>query len=66
VLAESANIIEYVAEHFGCHLIPERWKDDSKGEVGDETDEWLRDKFYMNYSEGSLMALIATGALKNG
>jgi glutathione S-transferase len=66
VLAESANIVEYLAEHFGTHLIPKKWKEDSKREVGDETDEWLRYKFYMNYSEGSLMTLIGTGALKNG
>jgi glutathione S-transferase len=66
VLAESANIVEYVAEHFGRHLIPEKWKDDSQGEVWDETDEWMRYKYYMNYSEGSLMNLIGTGALKNG
>ncbi|KAE9369269.1 glutathione S-transferase [Stipitochalara longipes BDJ] len=66
VLAESANIVEYLAEHFGSHLIPDKWREDSKGEVGDETDEWLRYKYYMNYSEGSLMALIGTGALKNG
>ncbi len=42
VLAESANIVEYLAEHFGTHLIPKRWKEDSRREVGDETDEWLR------------------------
>jgi len=65
VLAESANIIEYLAEHFGRHLIPQQWKGDER-EVGDETDEWMRYKFYMNYAEGSLMNLIGTGALRNG
>ena len=65
VLAESANIVEYLAEHFGRHLIPQRWKGEER-EVGDETDEWMRYKYYMNYSEGSLMNLIGTGALKNG
>jgi glutathione S-transferase len=66
VLAESATIVEYVAKHFGPHLIPEKWREGLKGEVGGETREWLRYKFYMSYSEGSLMSLIGTGALKNG
>ncbi len=71
ILAESANIIEYVSEHFGPHLIPEKWKpaaktDDSADTLGEETEEWMRYRFFMNYAEGSLMALIGIGALKNG
>lgn len=71
MLAESANIIEYISEHFGRSLIPERWKTDNEveqpdGEPREETDEWLRFRFYMNYAEGSLMTLIGTGALANG
>jgi glutathione S-transferase len=70
-LAESANIVEYVAEHFGRGLIPERWKEGPgaaapEGGLGEETEEWLRYRFFMNYSEGSLMGLIGTGAVKNG
>jgi glutathione S-transferase len=71
VLAESANIIEYVAEHFGRNLIPDRYKDETKTEdpesgPREETEEWLRYRYYMNYAEGSLMNLVGTGALKNG
>jgi glutathione S-transferase len=71
VLAESANIVEYVAEHFGRNLIPDRWKEETKieepeSELKGETEEWLRYRFYMHYAEGSLMTLIGSGALKNG
>jgi glutathione S-transferase len=71
VLAESANIIEYIAEHFGRNLIPDKYKEETKtgdAENGprEETEEWLRYRYYMNYAEGSLMNLIGTGALKNG
>jgi glutathione S-transferase len=70
VLAESANIIEYIAEHFGRHLIPEQYKTETEVEEPEsgpreETEEWLRYRYYMNYAEGSLMTLIGTGALKN-
>ncbi|RDW85808.1 hypothetical protein BP5796_04133 [Coleophoma crateriformis] len=66
VLAESANIVQYITEHFGQHLIPKKWQDGLEGEVGGETDEWMRNSYYMHYAEGSLTALIAAGALKNG
>lgn len=69
VLAESGFIIEYVAKHFGPHLIPKDYPDGSEKEVekgvGEESSEWMRWKFLMGYSEGSLMSLIGTGALKD-
>jgi glutathione S-transferase len=66
VLAESANIIEYIASHFGPELIPEKWRKGQEDQIGGETDEWLRYRFYMNYAEGSLMGIMREGALKNG
>jgi glutathione S-transferase len=47
VLAESANIVEYVAEHFGRNLTPDRWKKGTKmaepeSELKEETEEWMR------------------------
>ena len=66
VLAESANIIEYVSEHFGAHLIPAKWKKGQENKLFGESEEWLRLKFYMPYSEGSLMSLAAQAALKDG
>lgn len=68
VLAESANIIEYLAEHFGSDIMPDRWRTEPEvqGGLREETEEWLKYRFYMHYSEGSLMSLIGSGALKNG
>ena len=42
VLAESGAIVEYIADHFGTHLIPKRYADGKDGLVGGETKEWLR------------------------
>ena len=42
VLAESGAIVEYIADHFGTHLIPKRYAEGSDGLVGGETKEWLR------------------------
>lgn len=66
VLAETANIVEYIVGHFGRRLIPGQWKDREEGKVGGETGEWLRYRFYMHYNEGSLMSLIAYAILKDG
>ncbi|RMZ73107.1 glutathione s-transferase [Pyrenophora seminiperda CCB06] len=64
VIAESEMIVEYLCEHFGGKegegegagkgLIPKRWKEGCEGKVGGETEEWLRWKFLMTYTEGSL------------
>ena len=66
MMAESANIVEYISEHFGRHLIPQQWKTGQQGRILGETEEWLRYKFFMNYAEGSLMSLAAQSALKDG
>lgn len=57
MIAESANIIEYLLEHFGKEstLLPKRYKDGEEGKVGGETEEWLRYRYFMHYAEGSLM-----------
>ncbi|KAL2837356.1 hypothetical protein BJY01DRAFT_221097 [Aspergillus pseudoustus] len=57
VLAESGFVAEYLCDHFGGeHLIPKRFADAGEdGKVGDETEEWLRYRYYMHYTEGSLM-----------
>jgi len=33
VIAESAFITEYLAEHFGKHLVPEHWQEGKEGQV---------------------------------
>lgn len=54
VLAESGLITEYLSEHFAPHLIPKRYAEGKDG-VGQETESWLRYRYYMHYAEGSLM-----------
>ena len=57
-IAESGAIVEFLCEHYGTHLIPKRWKSGEEGVVGGETEEWLRNQFFMHYAEGSLMTLL--------
>ncbi|KAL3496290.1 putative glutathione S-transferase [Aspergillus germanicus] len=67
VLAESAFIAEYLCEHFGgTHLVPEQFADTGKeGKVGSETEEWLRYRYYMHYTEGSLMPNLVMKVVTN-
>lgn len=66
VIAESALIIEYLTEHFGTWLVPERYVKGKEGQAGGETEEWLRYRFFMHYAEGSLMTyLIVSLIVKN-
>lgn len=69
VIAESANITEYLLEHFGGEasgLLPKRWKEGKEGQVGGETEEWLRYRYFMHYAEGSLMTLIMVVVVNAG
>ncbi|RAL16980.1 glutathione S-transferase [Aspergillus homomorphus CBS 101889] len=64
VLAESGLIIEYLLDHFGANadapLVPERYAagTGSEGQVGGESEAWLRYRYYMHYAEGSLMPFL--------
>ncbi|KAL4806721.1 glutathione S-transferase [Aspergillus unguis] len=59
VIAESGFIIEYLCDHFGGdRLIPEKWAQGKEGLVGGESEEWLRYRYYMHFSEGSLMPFL--------
>ncbi|OAT12278.1 glutathione S-transferase [Blastomyces gilchristii SLH14081] len=49
---ESATIVEYLVDHFGPHLIPQRYIDGKEGQVGGETESWRRDRYFMHYAEG--------------
>lgn len=55
VLAESGNMIEYLIDHYGSRLAPKKYLDGKEGQVGGETEEWLRYRYYMHYAEGSIM-----------
>jgi len=58
VLAETGAISEYLTDHFAPHLVPTRYQEGKEGQVGGETESWLRYRFYMHYTEGSLMAIL--------
>ncbi|RDW71237.1 hypothetical protein BP6252_07800 [Coleophoma cylindrospora] len=60
VIAESAFIIEYLCDHFtnGTNLLPKRYKEGQEGQLGGETESWLRYRYFMHYAEGSLMSLL--------
>ncbi|KAF1835812.1 glutathione transferase [Decorospora gaudefroyi] len=58
VVAESETIVEYICEHFGKHLIPARYPEGKEGVLGAETEEWMRYKFLMDYTEGSLFTIL--------
>ncbi|KXT06716.1 hypothetical protein AC578_8609 [Pseudocercospora eumusae] len=61
VLSESGTLTEYVVDHFAQHLAPKRYQEGKDGQVGGETEEWLRYRLYMHYAEGSLMTLLLIG-----
>lgn len=58
VMAESGAISEYLTDHFAPHLVPKRYQEGKEGQVGGETESWLRYRFYMHYAEGSLMTML--------
>jgi glutathione S-transferase len=55
IIAESAFIVEYLLDHYGKNMIPQRYPAGKDGEVGEETEEWMRYRYYMHYAEGSIM-----------
>lgn len=65
VLAESANIVEYLVEHYGNRLVPKQYRDGKDGQVGGETEEWMRYRYYMHYAEGTLMPYLIVKLLLN-
>ena len=66
VLAESGLVAEYLIDHFAPRLAPQRYVEGKEGQVGGETESWLRYRYYMHYTEGSLMPYLVTNLLTNG
>ncbi|KAF1844271.1 glutathione transferase [Cucurbitaria berberidis CBS 394.84] len=68
IIAESETIMDYVCEHFGQHMIPPKFPEGKEGVLCAETEEWMRYKFLMDYTEGSLftflMAALITGNIE--
>ncbi len=58
VLAESAAIAEYLCDYYGRWLVPERYPEGKNGQIGAETESWLRYRMLMHYAEGSIMPLM--------
>lgn len=44
IIAESETIVEYVCEHFGRNLIPQRYPEGKEGVLGAESEEFMRYK----------------------
>ena len=65
VLAESGLIAEYLIDHFAPKLVPKRYAEGKEGQLGGETESWLRHRYYMHYNEGSLMPYLLTSLLVN-
>ncbi|KAI0408724.1 hypothetical protein F4802DRAFT_604898 [Xylaria palmicola] len=71
VLAESGFIAQYLSEHFGREttMMPQRWRDGQEGQVGGETEAWLRWQYTLHFVEGSfmstLMIAVVIGTLKS-
>ncbi|KIW70182.1 hypothetical protein, variant 2 [Phialophora macrospora] len=72
VLAESAAISEYFCDYYdgkGKSLVPTRYRAGKDGQLGGETDSWLRYRMLMHYAEGSLMPLmllsLIVGSIRN-
>jgi glutathione S-transferase len=66
VLIESAAIVEYLVDHYGQWLVPKRYQEGKDGQIGGETESWLRYRTYMHYAEGSMMPLSIIGLLVSG
>jgi len=58
VLAESAAISEYLCDYFARHLVPKRYQDGKEGQVGGETEQWIRYRMFMHYAEGSILSML--------
>lgn len=55
IIAESAVIVEFLLDHFGKSMIPEQYPTGQEGQIGAETEEWLRYRYFMHFAEGSVM-----------
>ncbi|MCJ1248246.1 hypothetical protein MMC30_005463 [Trapelia coarctata] len=63
ILAESGLIVEYLIDHFGPYLAPKKWNEGKEGQVGGESEEWIRYRYFMHYAEGSYMILLVVALL---
>ncbi|KAK4939466.1 bifunctional glutathione transferase/peroxidase [Elasticomyces elasticus] len=65
VLAESAAIVEYFCDYYGQWLVPRRYQAGKDGQIGGETESWLRYRMLMHYAEGSFMPFMVLSVIVN-
>ena len=53
-------------DYYGKHLVPNRYPDGENGKIGEETESWIRYRFFMHYAEGSIMPLMLISLLVHG
>ncbi|RAL03248.1 glutathione S-transferase [Aspergillus ibericus CBS 121593] len=63
VLAETSPIMAYLVEHFADAekkntLVPKQWVEGKEGQLGGESEEWMRWRYFDSYVEGSLMSTL--------
>jgi hypothetical protein len=58
ILAESGFIVEYLTEYYGDWLNPKKFPEGKEGHIGQEREQWRRNRNFMHYAEGSLMVLL--------
>jgi glutathione S-transferase len=61
VIAESATIVEYVCEHFGRHMIPQRYPEGKEGVLGAENEDFMRYRVRISLSCLWLLQAISFG-----
>ena len=57
ILIESGAIVEYLCDYYGQWLIPQRYESGKEGQIGEETEAFIRYRVFMHYAEGSIMPL---------
>ena len=55
--------MELPGDRYGQSLVPKRYKDGQEGKVGGETEAWLRYRYYLHYSEGTIMPFLLIGLI---
>jgi len=63
IIAESAVIVEFLLDHFGKSMVPEKYPTGQEGKIGAETEEWLRYRYFMHFAEGSVMPNLLVAAV---
>lgn len=60
ILAESATIVDYVSEHFGKQLIPQRYPEGKEGVLGAETEEFMRHRVSLRFLSNDVTEILMT------